>query len=616
MKKNSFIDRDRKKLFWLTILLLIVFTFLLLRLIDLQLVRGQELAKLAEKNRYFSKTYLTERALIFDRYKKPLIKNHPNYYLSSDPKQLYSQQELVDHDQALFLIASNSAQINQDFSRVYLYPQALAHVLGYVTGITADDLVNNQQLNFAEQFGRMGLEAYFDKFLRSSPGTEVYEVDALGNMQQLFSKTESEVGKTLFTTLDPLLSEVANQALGDKKGAVVIMDVQTGQILTLLSSPSFDPNLFETVRMEHLLNQTKSEAQKELNGYFTDDRQLFFNRAISANYPPGSVFKVVTALAALEEGVIDLSTTILDKGVLEVGDYQYANWYYTQYGQVEGEINLSRAIIRSNDIFFYKIAEWLGPEKLADYARLLGLGQATGVELGSEALGLVPDPAWKEERFGERWFLGNTYHYGIGQGDLLASPLQMTRVFQAIFNQGVICRPTLLVDVRECYDLAFDQKNLDLINEALLGVAQKGGTAFPLFDYNQIMTNTLSQRLGAETFNKMSAREKIKAGMVAGKTGTSEFGVLNERGYRATHAWFTSVVGLNKQLILDHWQELGLDSASPAQKAWLEALKNNQLPQEIAITVLVESDGETIYREGSADAAPIVREILNWMTAF
>lgn len=246
----------------------------------------------------------------------------------------------------------------------------------------------------------------------------------------------------------------------------------------------------------------------------------------------------------------------------------------------------------------------------------MGLGQATGVELGSEALGLVPDPAWKEERFGERWFLGNTYHYGIGQGDLLASPLQMTRVFQAIFNQGVICRPTLLVDVRECYDLAFDQKNLDLINEALLGVAQKGGTAFPLFDYNQIMTNTLSQRLGAETFNKMSAREKIKAGMVAGKTGTSEFGVLNERGYRATHAWFTSVVGLNKQLILDHWQELGLDSASPAQKAWLEALKNNQLPQEIAITVLVESDGETIYREGSADAAPIVREILNWMTAF
>ena len=317
---------------------------------------------------------------------------------------------------------------------------------------------------------------------------------------------------------------------------------------------------------------------------------------MSGNYPPGSVFKVVTALAALEEGVVDLSTTIQDEGILEVGDYQYTNWYYTQYGRVEGEFNLSRAIIRSNDIFFYKTAEWLGPERLADYARLLGLGQTTSIELGSEAAGLVPDPAWKEERLGESWFLGNTYHYGIGQGDLLVTPLQIARVFQAIFNRGVICRPTLLSEVRECYDLGFNQNNLALIDQALLGVAQEGGTAFPLFDYNQSMADVLSRRLGIETFNQMTAREKIRAGMVAGKTGTSEFGVVNERGYRATHAWFSSVVGLNKQLILDHWQELGLASASPAQQAWLEALKNDQLPQEIVITVLVERDGETIYR--------------------
>jgi penicillin-binding protein 2 len=616
MKKNSFINRDRKKLFWLTILLFVVFTLLLLRLADLQLIRGQELAQLAEQNRYFAKTYLTERALIFDRYQQPLLKNHPNYYLLADPKQLYSQQELIDHDQALFLMASDSAQINRDFSRVYLYPQALAHVLGYVTGVTADDLANNQQLNFTEQFGRMGLEAYFDNQLHSSAGIKIYEVDALGNMQQLVSETEPETGENLFTSLDPFLSEVAYQALGDKKGAVVIMDAQTGQILTLLSSPSFDPNLFEAVRMANLLDQTDSEAQQELTSYLTDDRQLFFNRAVSGNYPPGSVFKVVTALAALEEGVVDSSTTILDEGVLQVGDYQYANWYYTQYGRVEGEINISKAIIRSNDIFFYKIAEWLGPEKLADYARLLGLGQTTGIELSNETPGLVPDPAWKEEYFGEKWFLGNTYHYGIGQGDLLLSPLQIARVFQAIFNQGVICRPTLLSDVRECYDLAFNQENLDLLNQALLGVTQTGGTAFPLFDYNQNVASTLSQRLGDETFNDMIAREKIRAGMIAGKTGTSEFGAVNERGYRATHAWFSSVVGLNKQLILDHWQELGIDSANAVQKTWLEALKNDQLPQEIVITVLVESDGETIYREGSADAAPIVREILAWMTGF
>jgi penicillin-binding protein 2 len=598
------------------IFLFVIFSLLLLRLVDLQLVRGQELAKLAEQNRFFAKNYLTERALIFDRYQQPLVKNHPNYYLLSDPQQLYSQQELIDHDQALFLLASDSAQINQDFSRLYLHPKALAHVLGYVTGVTADDLVDNQQLNFAEQFGRMGLEAYFDNLLRSVPGTELYEVDALGNMQQLVSRTEAMAGESLYTTLDPFLSEIAYEALGDQRGAVVIMDAQTGQILTLISSPSFDPNVFEAVRMAHLQDETASEAQKELTSYLTDERQLFFNRAVSGNYPPGSVFKVVTALAALEEGVVDLSTTVVDEGVLEIGDYQYANWYFTQYGRVEGEINLSKAIIRSNDIFFYKTAEWLGPEKLAEYARLLGLGQASGIELGSETAGLVPDPAWKEERLGERWFLGNTYHYGIGQGDLLVSPLQITRVFQAIFNQGVICRPTLMTEVRECYGLAFAQENLDLLNQALLGVTQEGGTAFPLFDYNQSVASALSERLGVETFNQMTAREKIKAGMIAGKTGTSEFGALNERGYRATHAWFSSAVGLNKQLILDNWQELGLEKVSPAQQIWLEALENNQLPQEIVITVLVESDGETIYREGSADAAPIVRDILRWMTGF
>ena len=211
MKKNTFAYQDQKKLFWLMIFLFFLFTFLGLRLIDLQLVRGQELAELAEKNRYFSKSVLTERALIFDRYQQPLVKNHPNYYRLADPQQLYSQQQLIDRDQALFLLATDSAQLNHDFSRVYIYSQPLAHVLGYVTGVTAADLVDNQQLNFFEQFGRMGLESYFDNLLRSSPGTEVYEVDAMGNMQQLVSKTAAIDGESLYTTLDPFLSAVADR---------------------------------------------------------------------------------------------------------------------------------------------------------------------------------------------------------------------------------------------------------------------------------------------------------------------------------------------------------------------------------------------------------------------
>jgi penicillin-binding protein 2 len=616
MKKNRFIYGDQRKLFFFCTILLFVFILLLARLIDLQLVRGQVLAELASQNRYFSKNYLVERALIFDRYQQSLVKNRPNYYLLADPHQLYSQQELIDHNQALFMIATDSASLNRDYSRVYTYPQALAHALGYVTGITADDLVENKQLNFAEQFGRTGLEKSFDSSLRASLGTEVFEVDALGYKQQLVSRTEAFPGTSLSTSLDPWLSEVAYQALADRKGAVVIMDAQTGQILTLISSPSFNPNLFEEVRLARLAKQVNSEAQKKLAVQLDDDRQLFFNRAVSGSYPPGSIFKLVTALAALEEGVLDASTTVLDEGVLEVGEYQYANWYYTQYGRVEGEINLLRAIIRSNDIFFYKAAEWLGPQKLADYSRLLGLGKATGIELSGEALGLVPDPTWKEEYLGEKWFLGNTYHFGIGQGDVLVSPLQLTQVFQTLSNGGVQCRPTLLMSVRECQDLSFREENLDLISRALLGVTQEGGTAFPLFDYNQALVSNLKARLGEQVFENLSAKEKIRAGMIAGKTGTSEFGSADQRGYRATHAWFSSTVGLNKQLVLDHWQELGLENASLEQQAWLEALANNQLPKEIVITVLVESDEDSKYQEGSADAAPIVREILEWMTGF
>ncbi|NLG06093.1 MAG: hypothetical protein GX559_00110 [Candidatus Pacebacteria bacterium] len=616
MKSRSFSERDQKKLFAFFVIFFVIFCLLLLRLVDLQLVRGQELAKLAEQNRYFSKKYLLERALIFDRFQQPLLKNRPNYYLLTDQDQLYSQQQLIDYDQALSLIATDSAQVTQDFSRVYLYPQALAHVLGYVTGVTAEDLLVNQGLNFAEQFGRTGLEAYFDTPLRSKLGTEVFEVDALGKKQQLISKTEAVFGNSLSTSLDPLLSEVAYKALADKKGAVVIMDAKTGQVLSLLSSPSFDPNLFEELRLASVAKQKNTAAQQEMTEQLTDDRQLFFNRAVSGNYPPGSVFKVVTALAALEEGVLDASSTVVDEGILEVGDYQYANWYYTQYGRVEGAINIVRALVRSNDIFFYKAAELVGPQKLADYSRLLGLGQPVGIELPSETSGLVPDPVWKEARSGEKWFLGNTYHFGIGQGDLLVSPLQITQVFQAINNNGVLCRATLLLNQQDCHDLALHQENLDLINQALLGVAQDGGTAFPLFDYNRLLSATLKQRLGEEAFNQLSAQEKIRAGMIAGKTGTSEFGSANQQGYRATHAWFSSAVGLNKQLILDHWQTLGLETASPEQEYWLKALENDLLPEELIITVLVESDGEVVYREGSADAAPIVREILKWMTGF
>jgi len=192
------------------------------------------------------------------------------------------------------------------------------------------------------------------------------------------------------------------------------------------------------------------------------------------------------------------------------------------------------------------------------------------------------------------------------------SPLQIAHLTQVIVNRGVACQSSLLAQRQQCQDLGFRADNLALVLEGMLQVAESGGTAFPFFNYNSDLALILSDRLGEEAFNVLSASDKIKAGMVAGKTGTAEFGAADDRGYRQTHAWFTGVIGLNKQLILDRWQasELELDDN---YQAWLEALKNDLLPQELIITVLVESDEIVPYREGSADAAPVAKEIIDWM---
>lgn len=609
----------RQRLLSFFLAFLAIFFLLFLRLADVQLRRGDEFVQLASENRYFFKRHLVERGVILDRYQQALLKNRQNYYQLLQADRLYSPKKLLTKEAALPLLATASSQLTRDFSRIYLFGQSLAHVLGYVSGVTAEDLSANNRLAFDEQLGRLGLEKYFNEQLQAQAGREIYEVNALGQKQQFLGEENARLGQNIQTSLDPYLSQVAWEAMAERRGAVIIMDAQTGQILSLVSSPSFDPNLFEAARLAKLDSpQTSSEAQMALRQALTDDRQVFFNRAVNGTYPPGSVFKLLTALAALEAGVLDQNTQFLDEGTLKVGDYEYANWYYTQYGRTEGEISLVRAIARSNDIYFYKAAELLGPTRLADYARLFGLGQPTGVELSSEASGLVPDPAWKERTRGETWYLGNTYHFGIGQGDLLVTPLQIAQLLQALGNQGKKCRASLLMDAVNCQDLAIKAENLDLIIQGMLAVAETGGTAFPLFDYNQQVIAAQSENLGKANWQALSASEQIKLGAIAGKTGTAEFGGVDERGYRQTHAWFAGLVGLDKQLILANWERAKENGQMPnaEQSKWLEALARDQLPKELVIVVLLESDESTPYREGSADSAPIVRTLLRWMTAF
>jgi len=471
--------------------------------------------------------------------------------------------------------------------------------------------------------GRMGLEKSYDRVLRGQNGYRMFEINTYGEKQRLIDEKQPLAGNDVLTSIDPYLTKIAYEALGQAKGAVVMVDATTGQLLVMVSKPAFNAN--------DLVNRAQDEVAEHqrrlaVEGYFTDERKVFFNRAVSGVYPPGSVFKLVTAVAGLENGSFDETKTVIDEGVLKVGDYEYANWLYTQRGATDGEISLVRAIARSNDIFFYKAAEWVGPDKLAAQARQFGFGEPSGVELAGEASGLVPDPAWKEKTQGERWFLGNTYHFGIGQGDLTVTPIQVAQLVQTLNNNGVLCHPKVVLHdgksewtAENCTNLGLSSSSIELTLQGMVAACQQGGTGSLLFKFNQ------DQPLVADTKN---AQELIENGAVGCKTGTSEFGAANAAGRRNTHGWFVAITSVESQNVEDNLQSLleqkkkqqiegTVENSSILTEAdiemWLDGVKQNGFPHKIAVVVLVESDETVPFREGSQDSAPIVVQLLDYL---
>jgi len=408
--------------------------------------------------------------------------------------------------------------------------------LGYLSEANPQE-VEEGRWEMGDLVGRTGVEEKYDALLRGKDGGELIEVDSLGNKVREIGKIEPVPGKDIHLSIDGELSKVAWEALGDQPGAVVTTEVKTGQVLVLVSSPSFNPNQI---------------SEQDL----TNPGLPFFNRAIGGAYPPGSTFKIVTATAGMEEGKINENTTFEDPGEIRIGEYVYRNWYFTQYGKTEGTINLVRAIKRSTDTFFYKVGEWVGATTLAEWARVFGLGRKTGIDIPGEVAGLVPDPGWKEKTTGERWFLGDTYHFAIGQADLLTTPLQITMMTSVIANDGKLCKPQVKLEtgnsklaIDNCQDLKLKPETLRLIKEGMKEACSPGGTAFPLFDFKP---------------------------QVGCKTGTAEFGDPAGR----THAWLTAFVAPGEALA-----------------------KSGKEP--IVVTALVEAGGE-----GSYVAAPIVKKVM------
>lgn len=582
------------------------------RLFHLQILEGNYYEGLVDANRFFTVVLPKERGVLLDRYGGQLVYNEPLYYKLKNPERLYGEQLLIGKDEALQLLAASDEHVGIENTRWYPMGAASAHIVGYTGPVTAEDIAERPRLRAQDTIGKFGLERKYEDMLSGESTKEIYEINALGKKTRLVTTQAGKTGTSLTTTLDPYITQAAAVALGEQTGAVIVQDAETGGLIALVSSPSFDPNLLSKRESNEEQERLRKKQVSEL---FSHPKQLFFNRAIGGAYPPGSVFKLITALAGLETGSIDESTTVSDEGVLKVGEYSYANWYFSQYGRVEGSISLQKAIARSNDIYFYKAAEFLGAEKLAEFARLFGYGRRTGIELPGESAGFVPSPAWKEEKQGEKWFLGNTYHYGIGQGDLLVTPLQVVQMTQTIANHGSLCQPSLLaMDTKQCKGLGVSEESLNLVLSGMLDACSTGGTAFPFFVWN-----TTHRQPDLKPYQALSD------GAVACKTGTAEFGTTTGDNKKKTHGWFTMI--LNTENLLTTQQEQ-LKAATPSaqltqtvktdysdQKMWLKSLEQEKFPRTIVITVLVESDEKLPYREGSRDAAPVAKKIVDWMNS-
>ncbi|HUD09495.1 MAG TPA: penicillin-binding transpeptidase domain-containing protein [Patescibacteria group bacterium] len=560
-------ERHFNRNYFLSGFAIFLFAVLFFRLFFLQIIQGYYYRYLSDNNRTKTVTVHAPRGIIFDRSGTPLVYNLPGFRESVNGKTVQ-----IPKDQALSLIASGKNNLEVDTLRNYPYKDAFAHVLGYVGQISEDELADPLHSDYSsgDIIGKNGIEQQYEPELRGVDGKQLFEIDAQGNLTRKLGQQDPISGQNITLTLDAKLQEAVFTAMsGVKKGAAIV-STPKGEILALISKPSFDPNLFT---MGEGYKIASSSSYLTLSDVLLDSQnQPLLNRAIGGTYPPGSTFKLIVASAGLKNNIIDENWQIDDTGILKVGDFSFSNWYYTGYGGTDGQVNIVKGIKRSNDIFFYKLAEKVGVDQVSQTAKQFGLGQKLGIDLEGEQAGLVPTQEWKLKNIGEQWYLGDTYHYGIGQGYLLTTPLQVNSWTQAIANDGILYRPHLLLSQppQVITSNLLDSHSSDLIKEGMVEACSPGGVAWPLFNYeikNAKLPIDGKNILGVDP---SSGSADMRHVVIACKTGTAENGGNNT----LAHAWITLF--------------------APAYN-----------PQ-IVVTILSENSGE-----GSNVAGPIAKQILD-----
>lgn len=476
-------------------LIILVVVVLLGRMVELQIIKGNYYKELSEENRIRKVTLFAPRGKIIARGGEILVDNKEiKKDLAFDPVKGIIETDFTGEKDFEYTISR--------WVRNYPLGADFLHAGGYVgeadeseVGKIRPECPEKGPVKLGSLIGKTGLEKEYDCLLSGIDGEELIEVDTQGKIVRVLGRKDPVPGSDLPTNINFGLQAKLAQEMMDKKGAAVITDTK-GEVLAYFSSPSFDPNLLY-----------QNGKQKEINLAFGNSDLPFFDRVIGGIFHPGSVFKPLVALAGLSTGKIDEEYLYKDTGVIKVNDFSYSNWYFTQYGGTEGEINIVKALARSTDTFFYNLGELLGPNVMADWASKFKLDEETKIDLPGEVTSLIPTPDWKLTTKKERWFLGNTYHMAIGQGDLAVTPIAENRLVSALASKGDLCQPRIsALQKQSCAKLDLNSKDLNIVVSGMEAVCDSGGTGYTFFDFKY---------------------------PVACKTGTAE---TNTDG--KTHAWF------------------------------------------------------------------------------
>lgn len=591
------------------------------RLYYLQILESDRYRTLAENNRISLRLLVPPRGLILDRHGEPIASNDQNFRVLLIPEQTKAPGDFVDQavmrtlDDLGRLIPLDDSKRQrilkevlakrefvpvtvaenltwEEFSRLNVhspdlpgvipdvgetrnYPLGgiLSHVVGYVAPVSQNDAMDDPLLELpGYRIGRSGVERSRDLSLRGKAGTAHVEVNAHGRVIREIKRNEGQKGSDVVLTIDSELQDFAARRLEPESAAAVLMDIHKGDVLALASTPFFEPEAF-----------TLGMSQEEWDSLITNPRKPLLNKAVTGQYPPGSTFKMVVALAALEAGTAHSGHRVFCNGVTELGDRKFHCWKDGGHGQM----TMTQAIEQSCDVYFYDLALRTGIDRISKMARVFGMGSLQELELGVERPGLIPTRAWKLAHIGENWQAGETLITGIGQGFVLATPLQLAAMTASIANGGLKVTPRLIFPADE------DQQNIirggdaDLnSNSRSLGISESS---------IRVVREGMRRAINLPTGTGFNARIIQSGFEMAGKTGTSqvrsisaaerEEGVIEQserRWEERDHAVFVGYAPMANptyavSVVVEHGGGGAKTAAPIARDILLEAQKKNSI---------------------------------------